>query len=302
MRVTSRLRLTRHPDRLSREEVIWRVVGAVLIGFGLAAGALWLYLTKCPPDDKVCEPLRTSPPWALLSALAAMPAILLTWVWRTAHKEQDLEIAQASLANERFVAAVGLLNSKEIDARLGGIYALEGIARDSPIDAGPVTELLAAFVRRHTAKPEQEEDDDFEEPYLALAPQTALTVLGRLPLAGREQTPIDLSDADLAGAKITGNFDGANFDGSWFTRVRFIDVNARSASFRHSFWARVTLTGKCSFNGSQWEHVKCEDGSCPQALETVEWLAQSAERERRSRPLLTRALNACLSPFQRRRP
>jgi len=194
-------RFMRHPDRLSRRQVIRRVLFAMLGGLALAVGAVWLYLVACPPESKVCEPLRTSPPWALLSALAAMPAVLLTWIWRTAHKEQDLELAQASLANERFVAAVGLLNSKEIDAQLGGIYALEGIARDSPVDAGPVTELLAAFVRRQVIQGEPDEHNPYDEPpQLGLGPQTALTVLGRLPTLGREHTPIDLSNTDLRGA------------------------------------------------------------------------------------------------------
>ena len=46
---------------------------------------------------------------------------------------------------DRYTKAVEQLGSKEIDVRIGGIYALERIARDSARDHPTVMEVLVAF-------------------------------------------------------------------------------------------------------------------------------------------------------------
>jgi hypothetical protein len=51
---------------------------------------------------------------------------------------------------ERFTRAVEqLANDEKLDIRLGGIYALERIARDSETHYEPVMEVLTAFLREH---------------------------------------------------------------------------------------------------------------------------------------------------------
>jgi len=54
---------------------------------------------------------------------------------------------------DRYTKAIEQLGSKEIDVRIGGIYALERIAYDSERDHPTVMEVLATFVRDHS--PEQ---------------------------------------------------------------------------------------------------------------------------------------------------
>jgi uncharacterized protein YjbI with pentapeptide repeats len=51
---------------------------------------------------------------------------------------------------ERFTRAVEQLADEKLDIRLGGIYALERIARDSETHYEPVMEVLTAFLREHT--------------------------------------------------------------------------------------------------------------------------------------------------------
>jgi hypothetical protein len=44
-----------------------------------------------------------------------------------------------------YAAAIGLLGSDTLDVRLGGLYALERIAIDSPADQRTAVEVLSAF-------------------------------------------------------------------------------------------------------------------------------------------------------------
>ena len=98
----------------------------------------------------------------------------------------------------RYTEAVKLLGDAHgVDARIGGIYALERIARNSAPDAPAVVALLSAFVRRRpTTEAQAERSEPEPTPDLSRrAPdrQIALTVLSHLGLSAR----IDLFNADL---------------------------------------------------------------------------------------------------------
>jgi uncharacterized protein YjbI with pentapeptide repeats len=54
---------------------------------------------------------------------------------------------------DRYTKAIEQLGSKELDVRIGGIYALERIARDSAKDHPTVMEVLTAFIREHSREP-----------------------------------------------------------------------------------------------------------------------------------------------------
>jgi hypothetical protein len=51
---------------------------------------------------------------------------------------------------DRYSKAVEQLSSDKLDVRVGGIYALERIARDSHRDHPTIMEVLAAFIREHS--------------------------------------------------------------------------------------------------------------------------------------------------------
>jgi hypothetical protein len=64
--------------------------------------------------------------------------------------QRQLEIGQEGQITERFTRAIDQLGSKSIDVRLGGIYALERIAKNSPQDQDAITDILSAYVRGHS--------------------------------------------------------------------------------------------------------------------------------------------------------
>jgi len=117
---------------------------------------------------------------------------------------RNLEIAQEGQITERFTRAIDQLGSDKLQVRLGGIYALERIARSSKQDHWPVMEILTAFVRANAVaipdipeKPSKTLNADIE---------AVLTVLCRRNLEHEKNTDqrMDLRGANLNSAILIG--------------------------------------------------------------------------------------------------
>jgi Pentapeptide repeats (8 copies) len=135
---------------------------------------------------------------------------------------RQVRIGREGQITERFTRAVDQLGSDKPDVRLGGVYSLERIARDSRPDRAAITGVLSAFVREHTPWPPRsdagqppafpEETARTELPPLqARVPDAhaAVNALGRLRrLEGVPQ--IDLSRTDLRRVTVQGSLQGAN--------------------------------------------------------------------------------------------
>lgn len=140
--------------------------------------------------------------------------VYLTW--------RQIQVSREGQITERYTRAVEQLGSDNRGVRVGGIYALERIAKDSAADRGTVSEVLTTFVReRATWQQGNAAQSDFADflgsrrqatgstllellPYLRLrAPdvQAAMTVLGRLPPP--PMTPHRLSYATWTSARGT---------------------------------------------------------------------------------------------------
>ena len=120
-------------------------------------------------------------------------------------QEKQTEIALSERVTDRFIRAVDQLNAagpENLTKRLGGIYALERIARESADDHGPVMEILAAFVRQNAPRTQ----DDVSKPRPPEDIQAVLTVIGRRDRSRREANRIDLSSTDLAKANLSGAY------------------------------------------------------------------------------------------------
>ncbi|MFD3890865.1 pentapeptide repeat-containing protein [Streptomyces microflavus] len=158
----------------------------------------------------------------------------------------DREAEQARIAREgqvtgRYVEAIKLLSSQDDTQRLGAIYSLERIMRDSEDDHDTVVTVLAAFVRQHAGiglgvpRP--------DEPV-----QAAITVLGRRPMR-REAARIDLRRTDLTGLDFEranfrrARFGGADLRGANLLRADLTDVWAPNADFRQSYAVSTKFDG-----------------------------------------------------------
>jgi uncharacterized protein YjbI with pentapeptide repeats len=161
---------------------------------------------------------------------------------------------RAGQLTDRFTKAIEQLGHKEqLDVRLGGIYALERIARDSKEDHPQVVEVLTAYVREHaprretpprgpgtpgTPESEQEGDENAEvSPLTVPRPSTdvqgALTVLGRRELAHEDRRPrLDLSSTHLT---------GANLRSADLSRALLIGADLRGAVLTRAVLAEALL-------------------------------------------------------------
>ena len=138
------------------------IAAATVVGLFLGLLLFEGYRDACADGTgRICQAIADSPPWYVLTGAIA-PAVLLTWYWRTVHKEKDIEkgrkdtehaaevlvadktkadhahnLATQAHLTDRFARAVELLGSAAPAVRLGGIYALERLARDSETDRRP---------------------------------------------------------------------------------------------------------------------------------------------------------------------
>ena len=124
---------------------------------------------------------------------------------------------------DRYTKAVDQLGSEKLDIRIGGIYALERVARVSASDHPTVMEVLAAFIREHSREewpvPGPDISSARAHPFPRPDVQSALTVIGRRDVR-RDRQQIDLTAAVLPGALLFG---------ADLTRVRFVDADLRGA-------------------------------------------------------------------------
>jgi hypothetical protein len=84
-------------------------------------------------------------------------AVLLVGLYftyrRIAAADRSVRISQEGQITERYTRAVDQDDgSKRLEVRLGGIYALERIARDSKEDHWTVLEVLAAYIRENASQ------------------------------------------------------------------------------------------------------------------------------------------------------
>jgi len=123
--------------------------------------------------------------------------------------------------------------TKAIDVRIGGIYALERIARDSERDHPTVVEVLIAFIREHSHEPwpTSEPGTNQASPQAARADvRAAIAVVGRRD-ARRDIRPIELTRANLAGADLIGaDLTRANLSDANLTGANLTDANLAGAS------------------------------------------------------------------------
>jgi Pentapeptide repeats (8 copies) len=169
--------------------------------------------------------------------------------WQATQGSRQLELTLSAQMTDRFTKAIDQLGSKDKAVRIGGIFALERIARDSLKEESAehtlqsIAYTLATFVRE--SQPIAAIQESSYIPMLKIrAPdaQAAMTVLCRSPLCdnrvnasnaelrnlNRTDLRLDLSWTDLRTASLRGaRLDGLNL---WGTRLE--GANLRHAHLR----------------------------------------------------------------------
>jgi hypothetical protein len=168
---------------------------------------------------KLQNDVRTTLLQALGGAVIALGA-LFTY--------RQLQVNREGQITERFTRAIDQLgNDKgQLDVTLGGLYALERIAKDSPADRTTIAEVLTAYVRGHAPWPPARPGQYVKDAPLGLLPslqercpdaQAVMTVLARMPSGDRGLLDLhgtDLRKANLAAVHLKqASFGGAHLEG-----------------------------------------------------------------------------------------
>lgn len=253
------------------------VVGLVLL-IGMPA---WLFLNRyikpeSPEQKKEVVSLT-------LQTLGGVAFVLGGWfTWQQLVNSRDTLITtQQGQITERFTRAIDQLgkegdkggeagegkasadHQKNLAIRLGGIYALERIARDHPPDHPAVMEVLTAFVRQHSARVEQMEAGKPFQRDIRPDVQAILTVIGRrnltynkgeaqrLDLSGTDLSWAILNKARLAGVDFTSaRFNHAQLNGAELMGATLLDVDFTDALMEGAQLQGAHLHGAVFHNAS----------------------------------------------------
>jgi len=135
---------------------------------------------------------------------------------------------------ERYTRAVEQLGSDNLAVRLGALYALEAVARDSADDAQMIYDVIVAFAKLHMAQ----HDPDEPRPPQPADYTAALTIALRSP----DTTKLDLSGMSIVEIVV----DHRNWTGLDLSRCELVDVHFIGCNLTgpHFFGAALA---DCSF-------------------------------------------------------
>ena len=159
-------------------------------------------LVQAEQDQSSFDHVRTS-----MLVVAAWYGVFFL-IWRTVlvdrqtqATDKQTEINRESHYTELFTKAVeqlGAVRERQgqepepaLEIRIGAIYALERLAKDSERDYGPIIETLAAYIREHCRDPKSFDADDLSGDELKQARKKWIESL-------RENPPADRSDVAAA--------------------------------------------------------------------------------------------------------
>jgi hypothetical protein len=151
-----------------------------------------------------------------------------TFKWQRDHSAKQIDLMQSVQFTERFMRTINQLNDKNERIRIGAVFVLERLARESPPDRPQIVIILASVVRERLPV-QAMKTSEYVVPLTARAPdaQAALTVLCRPPLSdGHARRPefgrLDLSRTDLRRASLrNADLHGASL---WGSHLEFADL------------------------------------------------------------------------------
>jgi hypothetical protein len=174
----------------------------------------------------------------------------LYFTWRT------LRVNREGQVTDRFTKAIAQLGDETLQIRLGGIYALERISRDSERDYGPIMEVLTAYVRDKAPSTAEESETSTSRAAASTEATGGATVPGPstssraepqqkdkkpptdiqavLTVLGRRAVPVPVLDfgrTNLIGAHLEGvHLEGANLLGAHLEGANLLGAHLEGAN------------------------------------------------------------------------
>jgi uncharacterized protein YjbI with pentapeptide repeats len=217
----------------------------------------------------------------ILGGIAIGIGLYYTWR-RVIIAEKELKISQEGQITERFTRAVDQLGRKELEIKLGGIYALERIANESDKDYWPIMEILTAYVRMHSnVKVTENKNDtptsmevqvnenatteDQEVGTIPLDIQAVLTVLTRrrYSIDSGETEELNLKEVYLQKAELVDyHLEGANLEKAHLEETNLMFTHFKGACLKYAHLEEATLIHTYFENADlRWAHLEGVHGT-----------------------------------------
>ncbi|MEH2420674.1 MAG: pentapeptide repeat-containing protein [Nostoc sp.] len=183
---------------------------------------------------------------------------------------KNAEAVQDKQISERFAKAIEQLGNEKIETRLGAIYTLERIAKDSKDYHWTIMEVLTAFVRENASFKDLSDNNTRntdsliivntwsyqklkeieQESNLQTDIQAALTVIGRrksendLENQRLNLSNINIRGADLSKANLQGaNLIEANLQGAFLMKANLQEAYLSKANLQRANLSKANLQG-----------------------------------------------------------
>ena len=186
---------------------------------------------------------------------------------------ETTRLTQAGQYTDRYIKAIQLISDDKLNARLGGLYALEQLAREAPKTYhATIVDVLAAYVRDRAPWPPRPVSDPPTSTVLprsqrraghrrpgvftaqegqqvvAIDVQAVLTILGRRATThdgeNLEDHPLNLASTDLRFTDLAGaQLQGADLAGAQLQGAELYDARMQDAHLAGAQLQRANLMG-----------------------------------------------------------
>jgi uncharacterized protein YjbI with pentapeptide repeats len=196
-------------------------------------------------------------------------------------------LSREGQVTDRYTKAIDQLGSSTLAQRIGGVFALERILRDSAKDHAAVVDVLAAFIKVQSRAEDPGARSSSGRPGADV--QTALLVLGRRPARPeREIDRLRLSGSDLqrtvarrarldrAALRYTNlvgiHWENSSLVGTSFRLATLTGADLRGADLRHTSFERADLTD-ADLSRARLDHAAFDGATLQGAVLTLAHLS-----------------------------
>jgi hypothetical protein len=241
----------------------------------------------------------------LAQVLGGMVVIVGLWLtWRTVRTAEEGRTTDRFTKSIEQLGATGSDGEPQLELRLGGIYGLEALARDSARYHCPVMEVLTAYVRHHSPRGAlRDGDTPHPDMQTSLVPKVRKDIQAILTVIGRRRAEhergrgflLDLRLIDISTATVSdGNFDrsilvAARIECADFRRARLNDaklfaaelrsISLKDATLRNSVLSEAHLEGAdlsgADLTGASLDGAHLEGATLTGAVVTQEQIQQA---------------------------
>lgn len=237
-----------------------RVVLLVIAGLAIVALVLWTTLEvprmvvehDTPTVGKATADSIASIRQAILwiaGGLIAFVTLILSWS-RYFLERRNTELAADTNFTNRYTEAIGQLGADSHSIVLGGIYALERIAFDSPRDRVAIAQVLASALRSNFPNTRRKNEGSSEIVFADRRSDevrlAAIRVLSRVTQMENVAIKLDLSDtdlrsADLSNAQLRGaNLSRSDLEGADISGAVLDNADLSSTRFEVAKWSGLS--------------------------------------------------------------